>query len=103
MKINLKPNKISDDGLQKLADILKLIGEFNRLKIVMLCLESSVCVGDIVTQTELSQSLVSHHLRLLRTMKIVKTERKGKSVYYSIYDDLVRCVLVDMIDHVLKT
>ena len=81
---------------------MKLLGDLNRLKIAILCLEGSVCVSDIAKQTELSQSLVSHHLRLLRTARLVKSERKGRNVHYVINDDHIRCVLVDMIDHVLE-
>jgi DNA-binding transcriptional ArsR family regulator len=65
-------------------------------------LEGSVCVSDIAKQTELSQSLVSHHLRLLRTARLVKSERRGRNVHYVINDDHIRCVLVDMIDHVFR-
>ncbi|HAJ90421.1 MAG TPA: transcriptional regulator [Rhodospirillaceae bacterium] len=102
MKKNLQARKIVGKKLQELADVMKLLGDLNRLKIAILCLEGSVCVSDIAKQTELSQSLVSHHLRLLRTARLVKSERKGRNVHYVINDDHIRCVLVDMIDHVLE-
>lgn len=102
MKKNLQARKIVGKKLQELADVMKLLGDLNRLKIAILCLEGSVCVSDIAKQTELSQSLVSHHLRLLRTARLLKSERKGRNVHYVINDDHIRCVLVDMIDHVLE-
>ncbi len=102
MKKHLQAKKISGKKLQELADVMKLLGDLNRLRIAVLCLESPVCVGDIVQQTGLSQSLVSHHLRLLRTARLVKSERRGRNVHYIIDDDHIRCVLVDMIDHVLE-
>lgn len=102
MKKNLRARKIVGKKLQELADVMKLFGDLNRLKIAILCLEGSICVSDIAKQTELSQSLVSHHLRLLRTARLVKSERKGRNIHYVINDDHIRCVLVDMIDHVLE-
>lgn len=102
MKKNLRAKKITDAKLQELAEIMKLFGDLNRLRIAVVCLESPVCVGDIVKQTGLSQSLVSHHLRLMRTARLLKSERSGKQIHYVVNDDHIRCVLVDMIDHVLE-
>lgn len=102
MRKNLKTKKISEKKLRELANDMKLLGDFNRLRISVICLEKPVCVNDIVEQTTLSQSLVSHHLRLLRTARILKSKRDGKKIYYVVNDDRIRCVLVDMIDHVLE-
>lgn len=102
MKQNLQARKIAGKKLQELADTVKLLGDLNRLRILIVCMENPIWVSDIVKQTGLSQSLVSHHLRLLRTARLVTSERSGRQVRYVVKDDLIRCVLVDMIEHVLK-
>jgi len=102
MKQNLHAQKITDAKLQELAEVMKLLGDFNRLRIAVACLENPVCVSDIVKQTGLSQSLVSHHLRLMRTARLLKSERNGRQILYVVNDEHIHCVLVDMIDHVLE-
>jgi DNA-binding transcriptional ArsR family regulator len=57
-------------------------------------------VGDIATTLELSSSLVSHHLRLLRAARLVKTDRKGKQIYYQVADHHISGVLKDMLEHI---
>jgi DNA-binding transcriptional ArsR family regulator len=103
MKKTSRSKKISESKIRELADIMKLLGDMNRLRIAIICLEKPVCVSDIVKQTGLSQSLVSHHLRLMRTARLLKSKRSGKQIHYVINDNHIHCVMVDMIDHVLES
>jgi DNA-binding transcriptional ArsR family regulator len=90
-----------DDGhLGALADTFRLLGDTTRLRILLCCLARPVAVGAIADQLDLSPSLVSHHLRLLRAARLVRYERQGKSVIYEAADDHVRTVLTDMVEHV---
>ncbi len=89
------------DAVTQLAETFRLIGEPNRLSIVLTCLETPVTVGDIASHLGLSASLVSHHLRLLRAARLLKGRRDGKHVYYHLADDHVRSVLANMVAHVL--
>ncbi|WP_426417031.1 ArsR/SmtB family transcription factor [Aestuariirhabdus sp. LZHN29] len=82
--------------------MFRLMGDGSRLKIILVCLNEPVCVGDIALQLELSASLVSHHLRLLRAARLLRSEKRGKQVFYSVADEHIRCVLEDMIDHVAE-
>ena len=82
------------------ADIFKQLGDASRLRIVLCCMDGDVCVTDIAERLRLSPSLVSHHLRLLRAARLVRAERRGKQVYYSLADSHVRSVLTDMVEHV---
>ncbi|MCU3616300.1 metalloregulator ArsR/SmtB family transcription factor, partial [Enterobacter hormaechei subsp. oharae] len=66
------------------------------------CMRGSVSVGDIAESLQLSQSLVSHHLRLLRSARLVRGERKGKYIFYSIMDHHVSHVLQDMVFHIAE-
>lgn len=92
-----------DEGkTAELADMFRLMGDNSRLRIILACLGDPVCVGDIADQLELSSSLVSHHLRLLRAARVLRAQRQGKQVFYSVADEHIRCVLFDMVDHVVE-
>lgn len=93
---------ISDDESIELAELFRLMGDASRLKIVVACLSKPKCVSDIASETRLSPSLVSHHLRLLRGTRMVRAERKGKQVFYVATDDHVRCVISDMVAHIAE-
>ena len=95
-----RPAPLADDQITELAEMFRLLGDGSRLSIVLACLDGSHSVGALVAKVGLSQSLVSHHLRLLRAARLLRAERRGKQVHYSIADDHVRCVLVDMVEHV---
>ena len=80
--------------------MFRLMGDPSRLRIVLACLDAPICVSGVAARTRLSQSLVSHHLRLLRAARILRAERQGKQVFYAPADDHVRCTIADMVAHV---
>ncbi len=90
------------DQAAELAEMFHILGDLNRLRIVLICIEEAVCVQDMAARLQLSPSLVSHHLRLLRATRLLRAERRGKHVFYSAADEHVRCVLADMVAHVLE-
>lgn len=92
-----------DDTITELAEIFRLMGDPSRLRIVLTCLDQPVAVGEIAASLELSPSLVSHHLRLLRATRVLRAERRGKQVFYSAADDHIRHVISDMMAHVGET
>ena len=83
----------------ELAETFGLLSDPPRLSIVLACMALKVSAGDIADKLNVSPSLVSHHLRLLRSARIVRSERQGKHVFYSMTDDCVRIVLTTMINH----
>ncbi len=91
---------ISEDHVNQLADILRLMGDASRLKIIIACLEQPTCVSDIIEKVQLSQSLVSHHLRLLKATSLLNAKREGRQIFYGVNGDVVRCILVDLMRHV---
>ena len=93
---------LADEHAAELADLFRLLGDPTRLRIVLTCLDAPTAVGEIADRLDLSASLVSHHLRLLRAARIVRSERLGKQVFYAAADDHVRCVVVDMLEHVAE-
>lgn len=82
--------------------MFKLLGDPSRLKIVLETMDGPVAVGAIAERLALSPSLVSHHLRLLRGARLVRHERRGREVRYSVHDDHIRHVVADMVAHVAE-
>ena len=93
---------LDTDQTTELAELFRLLGEPNRLGIVASCLDGPLSVGEITSRLALSQSPVSHHLRLLRAARLLKADRRGKQVFYSIPDCHVREMLTNMIEHMTE-
>lgn len=89
----------ADEGTQ-LADLFRLLGEPNRLRLVVACLDGPRTVGDLTAEVGVSQSLVSQHLRLLRAGRLLKQTRSGRNVFYELPDCHIRTMLTNMMDHV---
>ena len=88
--------------INDVAGIFKALGEPTRLKIVTALLYSELCVCDLSVICGLSESAVSHQLRILRNMRVVCNRREGKIVYYQLDDDHVRDLIRDSIKHVAE-
>ncbi|WP_423822497.1 metalloregulator ArsR/SmtB family transcription factor [Salinisphaera sp. SPP-AMP-43] len=86
----------------RMAEMFRLLGEPNRLSLVYACLEQPQSVASLAEQIDISMSLASHHLRLLRAARLLAAERRGKQVFYVAADDHVQRVLRDMIAHSAK-
>jgi len=95
-------SQLTESQLADVAEVFRLLGEPNRLGIVLACLDAAQGVGEIGEKLGLSQSLTSHHLRLLRTARIMRATRQGRHVAYAIDDDHVRDVLRNMIAHFVE-
>lgn len=91
---------LDEDRAAELAEIFRLLGDGNRLRIAVACLDGPQCVGDIARLVGISPALVSHHLRLLRAARFVRSHKQGKQVFYASTDEHVRCVIRDMVAHV---
>ncbi len=89
-----------DETLYDLAELFKMFGDSTRVKILYALLESELCVCDIAKLMEVSQSAVSHQLRVLKGSKLVKYRREGKTVYYSLADEHVRRIISQGMEHV---
>jgi len=88
-----------DHHLTVIAETYRLLGDPTRLKVVLTCLEGPIAVGDIARATGASQSLVSHHLRLLRAARLVRGTRRNKQVFYEVEDHHIARMLTDMLAH----
>ena len=94
MATNLQPTQVSE-----LADTFGLLSDSTRLSIVLECIDEERSAGTIAETLGVSPSLVSHHLRLLRAARMLRSDRRGKQVFYALDDACVRSVLRIMIDH----
>lgn len=91
-----------DEILYDLAELFKIFGDSTRIKILYALLESELCVCDLAKLMEVSQSAVSHQLRVLKGSKLVKFRREGKVLYYSLADDHVLSILNQGMDHLTE-
>ena len=88
-----------EELLFDVADLFKAFSDTTRIKILYALFESELCVGDLAQLLDVSQSAVSHQLRLLKTSKLVKFRREGKAMYYSLDDDHVRSMIALGMEH----
>ena len=89
-----------EEDLYDLAELFKVFGDSTRIKILYALFGAELCVGDLAQLLGMSQTAVSHQLRVLRTNKLVKGRKEGKIVFYSLADDHVRTILGQGMDHV---
>lgn len=85
-----------------LAELFKIFGDPTRVKILYAMLDTELCVNDIAGRLNMSQSSVSHQLRILKTAKLVKSRREGKSIFYSLDDEHVRSILSMGMEHIME-
>lgn len=91
-----------DETIMDLADAFKAFSDFTRLKILLALLNSEMCVGDIADLLGMTQSAVSHQLKVLKQSNLIKNRRDGKTVYYSIADEHVEVMVSNGMEHVLE-
>lgn len=91
-----------DEILYDLAELYKIFGDSTRIKILYVLLEAEMCVCDIALLLGMSQSAISHQLRVLKQSKLVKYRREGKTVFYSLADDHVRTIISQGMEHVAE-
>ena len=87
---------------EEVADLFKIFGDSSRLKILVALTQSDMCVSEISEFLSITQSAVSHQLRILKTSNLVKTRRVGKNIYYSLTDDHVKTIIDCGMEHVTE-
>ena len=88
-----------EDDLYDLAELYKVFGDSTRIKILYVLFSAELCVYDIARLLGMTQSAVSHQLRILKNNKLVKFRREGKTVFYALDDDHVRSILKLGMEH----
>ena len=92
----------AEEKMKELADFYKVFGDATRIKILCVLLESEVCVCDLAEILGMTQSAISHQLRVLKQMKLVKNRREGKTVYYSLADDHILTIISQGMEHIAE-
>lgn len=91
-----------DETLYDLAELYKIFGDTTRVKILYILFTGEMCVQHISEMLAVSQSAVSHQLRILKGARLVRFRREGKTVYYSLADDHVREIIECGMEHILE-
>ena len=89
-----------EESLYDLADFFKVFADSTRIKILYALLQTEMCVCDIANVLNASQSAISHQLRLLKQMKLVKFRREGKTIFYSLSDNHIENILNQGMEHI---
>ncbi|MBQ7990242.1 MAG: helix-turn-helix transcriptional regulator [Oscillospiraceae bacterium] len=89
-----------DETLYDLAEVYNVFGDTTRIRILYALLQSEICVNDISVLLGMSQTAVSHQLRVLKNNKLVKFRKEGKVVYYSLSDDHIKSIIEIGMEHV---
>jgi len=92
---------LQDEVSVRLAETFKVLGDPTRVKIISALANTELCVCDISTLLEMSQSAISHQLRVLRNLRLVKFRKEGKIVYYSLDDKHILNLFREGLQHVL--
>lgn len=89
-----------EENLYDLADFFKVFADSTRIKILYVLMCSEVCVCDLAQILGMSQSAISHQLRTLKQMDLVKGRREGKTVFYSLSDSHIKTILSQGLEHI---
>ena len=90
------------ETMEQIAELFKGFADPTRVQILSLLAQQERCVTDIAEEVQLSQSAISHQLRILKQMHLIKYRRDGKNLWYSLADDHVKTILQMGLEHVLE-
>ena len=91
---------IQEEELYDLAELFKVFGDSTRIRILDVLMDKEMYVNDIAETLNMTQSAISHQLRILKQNKLVKASRDGKSILYSLADDHVRTIIDQGREHI---
>ncbi len=101
--VNEVTAKLPDEELlYDVAELFKVFGDSTRVRIICALFESEMCVCDIAAVLNMTQSAISHQLRVLKQARLVKYRRDGKTVYYSLADDHIQNIFDQAFEHIME-
>lgn len=99
--VGMVHNHMPDENeLYDLAELFKVFGDSTRIRILYVLFEAEMCVCDLAEALDMTQSAISHQLKVLKQSKLVKARRDGKQVFYSLADEHVRHIIAQGMDHI---
>ena len=99
---HVKLDMPGEECLYDLAELFKVFGDTTRIRILYVLFESELCVCDIAELLNMSQSAISHQLRVLKQARLVRARREGKTVFYFLADEHVRTIIGQGMDHITE-
>ena len=96
----VKPDMPEEETLYELSELFKVFGDSTRIRILYALFEAEMCVCDIATLLNMTQSAISHQLRVLKNARLVRARRDGKTIYYSLADGHVHTIIGQGMEHV---
>ena len=96
----VKETMPDEEELNDLADLFKVFGDYTRIRILFVLFEAEVCVCDLAQALNMTQSAISHQLKILKQNRLVKSRREGKSIFYSLADEHVRTIIGKGREHI---
>ena len=99
---NVKNKLPKEETLYDLAELSKVFGDSTRIKIICSLFESEMCVCDLSVLLNISQSAISHQLRVLKSARLVKFRRAGKVIYYSLDDEHIKQIFDAGLHHITE-
>ena len=99
---NVKNKLPKEETLYDLAELFKVFGDSTRIKIICSLFESEMCVCDLSVLLNISQSAISHQLRVLKSARLVKFRRAGKVIYYSLDDEHIKQIFDGGLHHITE-
>jgi len=98
----VQQNIPEEDDLYDLAELFKVFGDSTRIKIIWALFKSEMCVCDIAYLLNMTQSAISHQLRVLKASKLVRSRRSGKTIYYSLADSHIKQIFELGMEHITE-
>lgn len=96
----VKEGMLSERDFLFMAELFKALGDYTRVRILYALSINELCVCALAEVLDMSQSAISHQLRLLRAAKLVRYRKEGKNVFYALDDDHVRNLVTQGLDHI---
>lgn len=90
------------NNLESLSQLFRVLGDSSRVKILFQIFTTEMCVSDVAKTLCMTESAVSHHLRILKMSGLVKRRREGKTIFYALNDDHVRAIISQGCEHILE-
>ena len=90
------------EKIDELAELFKTFGDATRIRILFALYEHEMCVCDLTESLQMTQSAISHQLKILKQNKLVKNRREGKMIFYSLADQHVKKIIAQGMEHVME-
>lgn len=98
--VTVMRNLPEENEMYDLAELFKCFGDSTRIRILCALLDCEVCVNEIADSLNMTQSAVSHQLKILKSAKLIKSRRDGKSILYSLADEHVKSIIALGLEHI---